>query len=139
MTEISARPVGVQRDDDLLALADAAVAHRRALVTLAHTVLSFAHVGGTSPVCQDIWTRMRTPVPGDFVVEWTKGMSPRADRDTMVQANGILLGHQREQIGDGESEDVWYVQYGPAPEDVCRWVNAEFFAFPINGERWGWE
>jgi hypothetical protein len=28
------------------------------------------------------------------------------------------------------TDHAWYVQYGPQPADVCRWVNCEFMAIP---------
>jgi hypothetical protein len=32
------------------------------------------------------------------------------------------------------TDHAWYVQYGPAEGDVCRWVNCEFMAIPIDGD-----
>lgn len=152
MTEQTAaptRPLGTQRDDDLLSLDMTAVNHRRALVSLAYTLRSAVLVGNPAPVVMDIWRRMRHPQPGDFVVEasivprlmmrpWPLG---EADLDTLIKGNGILIEHRQEPYGgpdpdDIGHEDVWYVQYGPAPVDVCRWENAMFFAIPINGELW---
>lgn len=33
------------------------------------------------------------------------------------------------------TDRAWYVQYGPAPGDVCRWVNDDFYAMP-GGPGW---
>ncbi|GAA0583122.1 hypothetical protein GCM10010172_80190 [Paractinoplanes ferrugineus] len=31
-------------------------------------------------------------------------------------------------------EDVFYVQYGPDPGDICRWENASCYALPLGGD-----
>jgi hypothetical protein len=130
------RPLGIQRDDTLLSLDEAAVPARRALVCLARQLYSVT-LGVNCPNTNRAGERIRHPQVGDFVVE-TSSRIP-LDVDTLLKCHGYLLEHRR-RFGEGDeawSEVVWYVQYGPSPEDVCRWANADFAAVPINGERWG--
>ena len=124
-------PLGIQRDDDLLSLDESAVAARRALVSLAKQLYSIT-LANNSPNTNRAGERIRSPQVGDFVVETTSRIP--MDVDTLLKCHGYLLEHQTERSGHGE--DAWYVQYGPSPEDVCRWANADFAAVPINGEQW---
>jgi len=100
-----------------------------------------------------IWDRMIHPGPGDLVVEvatshrvtqpgfdplasdWYRGVGFLiAVRDEWAHtADEFAAG--RDEWGYGPDERpverrVFYVQYGPAPVDVCRWVNADFYAVP---------
>jgi len=34
--------------------------------------------------------------------------------------------------GERQTDHAWYVQYGPEPGDICRWVNCEFTMVPTN-------
>ncbi len=135
------RPQGTQRDDDLLSLDERAVPHRLALLSLTRTLITTTLVGHPAPVVAEIRDRMRNPVSGDFVVEWTTATSEHAPLDDRIKGIGYLIERRRESYGGPDPDDighegVWYVQYGPAPGDVCRWVNADFVAIPIADERW---
>jgi hypothetical protein len=137
--------------DDLLSLDLRAVAHRDALIAVVRHLRTAVGVGNPAPVVERMSARMRSPQPGDLVIEPTMS-GPRCDLDTRIKALGYLIekrvewwdtDEEWEQIkaqenlaGDEERQtDVaWYVQYGPSPEDVCRWVNCEFIAVPIGEE-----
>jgi hypothetical protein len=34
------------------------------------------------------------------------------------------------------TDHAWYIQYGPQPADVCRWVNCDFIAIPTDPRGW---
>jgi len=38
-----------------------------------------------------------------------------------------------EYLGDRRTDHAWYVQYGPEPADVARWVNCAFLVIPVSG------
>lgn len=143
---------GIDRSaDDLLSLNMRAVAHRDALVAVAHHLRTATMVGNPAPVVERMATRMRSPQPGDLVVEPTMARS-RRDLDTRIKALGYLIERRTEwwetdeeweqiKAEEGYEDDeerrtdvAWYVQYGPSPEDVCRWVNCEFMTVPIGEE-----
>jgi hypothetical protein len=138
MTEATAvdRPRGTRREDAVLSLdASVAVGVRRLLRGVSYHLGRATLVGNAAPVIVDMRERMRHPKPGDLVVEQSRR---QVDDDTAVKSVGILVEHRREHFGEGDeawSEDAWYVQYGPEPEDVCRWVNADFAAIPWPDER----
>lgn len=135
---------GTLRDDDLLSLEDSALARRKIMLAMALTLWSTA-LAAYPIEPASLWKRMDKPRVGDLVVENT--------RTDPVRGLGILIGYRKEwaftdeewqQIetddpgayaGDRPIDDVWYIQYGPQPEDVCRWSNASFIAIPT--ER-GW-
>lgn len=95
--------------------------------------------------------RMYNPRVGDTVMEHTTSF--RADVQTKVQSIGILLVHEREEwactdkewaeiVAREAAEGVTlteedrlvdrasYIQYGPSPNDICRWRNCQFLAVP---------
>jgi hypothetical protein len=94
---------------------------------------------------------MRDPQPGDWVVETTVVMSRRASDDDRLKGFGVLLARRWEYASTDADwaaamadehpdlrsdenrprQDSWYVQYGPQPEDVCRWGNCDFVMAPI--------
>jgi hypothetical protein len=140
---------GVQRDDFLLSLDEKAVAHRDALIAMARHLQTASLVGNPAPVVQRIYERIKNPQPGDLVVESSTGVRTR-DLDTRTKAFGILIEHrnewwetdaeweaQKRAEGWDDDEDrrvdhAWYIQYGNDPGDVCRWVNCDFLAIPID-------
>lgn len=139
---------GVERtEDDLLNLDDKAVARRLLMIGTAKALRTATLVGNPAPVVAEMWARMQNPRPGDLVME--SGTPFRKnDPDAQIKGFGILLAHRDEWASTdeewaavcAEDEDVnpeerfhdhaWYVQYGPAAEDVCRWTNCEFIAIP---------
>lgn len=134
-------------EDDLLGLDDKAVARRLMMIGTARALNSACLVGNPAPVVADMYARMRDPRPGDLVME-TGTPFRRNDPDAQIKGFGILIGHREEWASTDEewaaacAEDpdvrederfhdhAWYVQYGPAAEDVCRWTNCEFIAIP---------
>lgn len=144
---------GVDRaGDPLVSLDDTALLVVDALGTMAMH-LRRATLGRVHPTGEAIRDRLTTPQPGDLVVV-SDSIGDR-DPDTRRRGLGYLLEHRAEwwtsdeewarAIRDGEvyltdprmvERDAWYVQYGPAPVDVCRWVNCEVLALPRPGDRW---
>jgi hypothetical protein len=142
---------GIDRSgDDLLSLDMRAVAHRNALIAMARHLHTAVSVGNPAPVVERMGARMRSPQPGDFVVEPT--MARRGDLDTRIKALGYLI-EKREEWWETDAEwqatkvdddslnddgrptdEAWYIQYGPAQEDVCRWVNCAFVVVPISDD-----
>jgi hypothetical protein len=45
----------------------------------------------------------------------------------------VILHSVLPELGDTNraTEHVYYIQCGPAPNDVCRWTDCEFLALPI--------
>jgi hypothetical protein len=143
---------GTGRDDDLLSLDDRAVAHRDALIAMARHLSSATLVGHPAPVVRRIRDRLDQPEPGDLVVT-VEVMHGNRDTDTRIKGLGIFLGEreewdstdeqwaafcEQERAGgydpeaDGrETDRAFYIQYGPAAGDVCRWVNSRAVVLPV--------
>jgi hypothetical protein len=138
--------VGIVREDDLLSLDAAAVAHRDALISMAQLLSSACLVGHPAPIVERMGERIRKPQAGDLVIE-VSAMRSR-DPDKRITGFGILLEHRAEwwqtdeeyaaQVAEDPADDerlidhAWYVQYGPSPGDVCRWTNCEFVVIPTD-------
>lgn len=120
------RPIGIARQDSFLSLEDSALAARVQIIVMASHLYRSTLIGNAPPVTRELFQAMAHPEVGDLVVEQTITMLRiRRDPEAAVQGLGYLL----ETRTEGH-EQVWYVQYGPAPEDVVRWVNAMFIAIP---------
>lgn len=138
------RPKGTSRPGGLLSLEEDAVAVRAVIAGVAGCLQAATMVGHPAPIVAAMATRMHHPVIGDLVMETATPW--RADAD-WYRGFGILVGHRREHThtdaqwaaevaewgdaaltssGERPSEEIWYVQYGPAAGDVCRWHNAGF-------------
>lgn len=128
-------PAACGREDYLLSLDPRAVAHRDALIAMARHLADVSLVGNPAPVAARMGERIRAPQRGDLVVE-TSALASSADADTRLRGLGVLLDHRDEPlaapIGATVVDHAWYVQYGPNPEDVCRWTNCEFIALPLS-------
>lgn len=136
--------------DDLLSLDERAMPVREALVTMAAHLSRACMVGNPAPIVRDMGERIYRPQVGDLVVEVTTTFAHRRRRDdTWYRGFGFLVEHRREwahideewarlvaedpyayDADDRAMEEAWYVQYGPAPVDVCRWTNADFVVVP---------
>jgi hypothetical protein len=134
-------------EDDLLGLDDKAIVRRLMMIGTAKALRTATLVGNPAPVVAEMWVRMRDPRPGDLVMESSTPFR-RSDPDAQIKGFGILIDHREEWASTDEewaatcAEDpdirederfhdhAWYVQYGPAAEDVCRWTNCEFIAIP---------
>jgi hypothetical protein len=138
--------VGTLRDeDDLLSLDDKAIPRRMMMANLALCLESAVLVGNPAPIVQRMGERMRKPEPGDLVLERT-----RFGRYSDVEAFGFLVAHRDEwwdtdeeyqrHVADGavgadeprSVDHAWYVQYGPQPGDMYRWVNCSFITVPTD-------
>lgn len=143
---------GQHLDDDLLSLDDRALTHRRALVVLARNLRDAVQVGQPAPIVQRMGHRLRTPRPGDLVVETSRAIWGRHPED-YLKGLGYLVDKreewwttdeewEREKAEEGFPDDeratdvAWYIQYGPDPADIIRWTNCQFMTIPIDpGER----
>lgn len=148
---------GIKRTrDDLLALDEAAMQRRVVILQIATELWRSALNGAHTESGRALYERMANPRMGDLVVE-TVGMRTPLGRDSEGDARavtcfGILLGERtewactdekwREYQAEAESEgeplpddsrvttEAAYVQYGPEPGDICRWVNCSLIALP---------
>jgi hypothetical protein len=135
--------VGTDRDDWLLELDTRAVTHRDALGAMAYHLRSASLVGNPAPITKQVWDRISHPRVGDLVVE--TGVMFSRDLDDRLKGFGILLAHRDEYMHtdlqweavcsqwEGEPRptmEAWYIQYGNAAVDICRWSNCDFLAIP---------
>lgn len=142
---------GVARTgDDLISLDERAIAHRNALIVMAHHLRDATMVGNPAPAVERVGNRLRTPLVGDLVVEVTAFYRHRRDPDTALKGFGYLVERRREwwttdeewerekaedgglDDSDRSTDEAWYIQYGPEPVDICRWTNCEFYVVPID-------
>jgi hypothetical protein len=123
MTSTTERITGTDRSEPWLRLDDYRQQTRRLIGRLAAEVWDCVLVGRAAPKVQRRFERMSDPQVGDLIVELT---ALHRDDSSRYQAIGYLLGIRPEAEGD-----AWYVQYGPSPDDVCRWTNAEFIAVDL--------
>lgn len=144
---------GVRHDNDLISIDESAIAHRTALIRMARHLQTVCMVGQPAPVVARMWERISNPRPGDLVVESTAIYGERPERrDQRVKGLGYLLERRREwwhtddewaqliaedphAYGEDDprpTDDVWYVQYAPNPEAVCRWTNCSFIMLPVD-------
>jgi hypothetical protein len=138
----------------LLSLREPAIAHREALIEMAHHLSTATLVGQPAPVVRRIGERLRLPRIGDLVVT-TEVMHDRRDPDDRLKGFGIFLAGRTEwcetdaewaayQAGVYEetastlpdeermTDTVFYIQYGPDPGDICRWHNSEAVVLPVS-------
>lgn len=146
--------IGVDRSDSwLLSLDEQAVAHREVILALAEHVWSACLVGNPAPSVKRMYERLSRPAPGDLVYVYDGTLRP--DVETRTKALGCLIDrrtewwitHAEHEAGWAEHRDdydnradydsdrsvetaAWYVQYGPAPADVCRWTNCSVRVVP---------
>jgi hypothetical protein len=146
---------GTDRDDDLLSLDERAIPHREALIAMARHLSSATLVGHPAPVVRRIRDRLDQPEPGDLAVA-VEVMHGRRDPDDRIMGLGIYLAGRKEWAstdaqwaayceqeraagGDPEADGRWtdrafYLQYGPAAGDICRWTNSQAVALPVQIE-----
>ncbi len=141
--------VGARHDPPgLLSLDGVAVPYRDAIVAMVRHLGSTTVVGRPAPIVAGIDKRMSEPEVGDYVVEVT-GAGWSKDPRRRLMAFGVLLARRQEWAtsdadwaaevaadhglmdDDRVREDAWYVQYGPEPEDVCRWTDCDFRMAPV--------
>jgi hypothetical protein len=137
--------------NDFLSTDQRAIFHRDITIALARHLYTALRVGDPAPVVQRMYLRITAPQIGDLVVETAKGFYS-SDSDTRMKAFGFLVERRREWwhtdeeyaelIADGgldaadprPVDEAWYLQYGPAPGDICRWVSCSFIAVPVGGD-----
>jgi hypothetical protein len=67
--------------------------------------------------------------------EWEQSVAgERAAHKEFLRGPYAIPGDRDEPWEPDErmTDHAWYVQYGPQPQDVCRWVNCEFAAVPAD-------
>jgi hypothetical protein len=76
------------------------------------------------------WDRCAPSRPGEFAIEETVLLGWAGGN--WYRGVGILLARRRERPCDAapRTEEAWYIQYGPHPDDVCRWANSSFTTVP---------
>lgn len=143
---------GADRTDSLLSLEDTNIPTRDLLRGLARHLGTATLVGNPAPVVERMNERLRNPVSGDLVVEMS-AMYGRGDSDRAIQGLGILVLERIEwwetdekwaqsQAEDGfdleeprSTDHAWYIQYGSAARDICRWTNCTFTTIPWRDEQ----
>ena len=127
----------------LLSLDEKAIAHRDVIIVMGKHLLTATLVGNPAPVVRRMSDRMRQPERGDIAAA-TEVLHGRGDLDYRIKGLGVFLGQRREwaetdadweafKAEDGcgltdedrTTDTVFYLQYGPAPGDICRWHNSE--------------
>lgn len=140
---------GTERTDWLLELDTDAIPHRDALGAMAYHLIRASLVGNPAPITKKIYNRVSSPQVGDLVVE--QSVMYRGGEDDRLKGFGILLAHREEwaetdeqyatwvaeepywsSVQERSVVDAWYIQYGNAPVDVCRWTNSDFYAIPTS-------
>lgn len=135
--------------DPLVSLQDEHLPVRSALIAVTRN-LSTATLGGNpSPVVERMGERIRTPRAGDLVMERTTAFMRRPG---WHRGFGYLVERRREWwhtnkewaqelAEDGYTEheprptdDAWYIQFGPAAVDICRWTDCSFLVVPVGNE-----
>lgn len=138
---------GADRTDDPLLNLDEAFLPFRVLVMSSQWYATYLFGMAGSPLGIDWQRRYRKPRPGELCFATDHAINPRADADTLMKSFGYFLGEQWEPVYDDETweqvkdqyredhqtieevvrptERVFYIQYGPKPDDVCRWENAQ--------------
>ncbi|MDB5176204.1 MAG: hypothetical protein JWM81_1062 [Candidatus Saccharibacteria bacterium] len=149
--------LGTASPHENLQLDDASILQRRSLAVIARQFGSAILTGTTHshPVVREKYRRMyeriKNPVVGDFVFETTTLLRRDQDMRQIALGIGILIEDTVEPSfsdevwaeekayaegaitdSDRPTERVYYVQYGPQPEDVARWTDANFQVIPTD-------
>lgn len=137
------RPRGVDRTGDpMLTLDGDALDVIMMIVYSGYRLTGYAQ----APIAKALDDRRQNPHPGDLVMV-PDSMSRRATCDDRRHGWGYLLAVRHEpmftdedwlrivteedpEYGPRPIEKVFYIQYGPNPQDVCRWENASVMAVP---------
>jgi hypothetical protein len=147
--------------DLLLGLDETSLAWRKMLCVLADHIGHATLVGSPAPIVERMLVRMSKPEPGDYVYE--RAMSRPGARGEQgpvefAHVTGFLLRQAQEPMWTEEewqaeldwydkhprnsgpperpTERIWYIQYGPSDDDVCRWGNATFTMIPLDRDLW---
>jgi hypothetical protein len=136
----------------LLSLDEQAIPHREALIAMARHLHAAVLVGDPVPAVRRMSERICHPEPGDLAVA-VEVMYGRRDPDTRLRGFGILLARRKEWAStdaqwaaeclaenwDPATEErftgnVYYLQYGPAAGDICRWHDSRPAGLPVQAE-----
>jgi len=96
------------------------------LAILGNALYSAVLMGNAPPIIQDLRNRMRSPAPGDLVLEVSR-LRP-LDREHWDESS---IGHL-ERIERENGEPVYYVLPLEQTLPRTRWTNAEFIALPTD-------
>lgn len=136
------RPTGIDRSNDPLMVPSDTTEPLRTLVMRSQWWLDYVSGYRNAPIAQEWAERAHHPRPGDLVYVPDRILGGRRDQgaDTRNKSFGYFITARREpvygpdeweRVKDGfdgypcPTEKVFYIQYGPNPDDVCRWENAE--------------
>lgn len=134
---------GTARTEPWLGLTDELIPVRQQIIITAAHLYETCIAGGSAPYVRDRFTRMIRPRIGDLVIEQSsfRGYDPH-------HGFGYLVAVQEEWICSDEdwatllaeedaltdahraNDTATYIQHGPAPADLTRWLNAGFIAVP---------
>ncbi len=127
----------------LLSLEDNALTVRLMMMRLFKYLWEAVLVGNPAPNVRRMFERMRNPQIDDLVIESSavfsedpKGLGLLLDhRDEWWQTDEEWATSLSEDLDlkdeDRQSEHVWYIQYGCAAIDICRWTNCSFVMVPV--------
>lgn len=144
--------------EHLLAVDEISLAWRRLLCEMASQLAHATLVGNPAPFVERVSKRLRDPQVGDYVYERSTFHRHRFEDGTPIQAEGsgflrkvadeyawtddVWADELTAWLADDShdpalaltrpTERVYYVQYGPKPEDECRWHNCEFQVVPLD-------
>lgn len=153
ITPIPADEFPFELDDSMLPL--------RMMVRILARELHSATLGHPGSRYQDIHKNMQDPRPGDLVFEESTSyrntldstlggfgvlLTKRVEWDMTDEEYAIQCGLRdwedlkagcsvstpEEHARDRMTDTAWYVQYGPDPGSIYRWVDARCIALPIN-------
>jgi hypothetical protein len=136
------RPTGTDRSDDPLMNLDPVTEPFKTALMRGQWYLTYVTGYAQAPIARQWSERMYHPRPGDlvYVIDRILGGPRDQGADTRVKSFGYYLCARHEPMYDPEAwaevadqyegkpcptEKVFYLQYGPNPDDVCRWENAE--------------
>lgn len=136
------RPTGTDRTGDPLMVLSDTTEPLRTLVMRSQWYLDYVSGYRQAPIARRWDERARAPRSGDLVYVVDRILEgPRGgDADTHNKSFGYYICGRREPVYDADmwaqvadqyegepcpTEKVFYLQYGPNPDDVCRWENAE--------------
>lgn len=115
--------LGTQRDNDPLLTMEGSLVAMEIMSLLYSAVL----VGHPAPKVAEFYDQMTVFPVGIRVV--VSDYFYRDNDDVKYKSVGYLIGKERT---DDEPGEIYYIQYGPNPEDVCRWSNCLVLRIPTH-------
>ncbi len=123
----------------LLGVTDQDLAYRDALMRVTSHMIGAAL---RTPYGSGYYERMHRPVPGDVVMEYTRGWWSN-DLRIRAWSFGVLLAQREEwwtPKGEGGYREygmTYYVRWGRQADDVQRWENSQFMLVPVGRSDFG--